>query len=220
MAGGYVNLSDDPIEELGRKLGDVIRRLDELERPTGSQVYDTLATLTDLVNNLATEIENVSASGATWQGPVSSGSGNITTTSGYVFTPAGYGYDITYTRRAAWLGNDGRLGWASSSREHKTNIRDANIDPLAVLAISPRLFNYKAEVEKHRDDPEYKVATEFGAIAEELADLGLWQVVIYEDGKPVGIHYDLLGLLAIAAAKQVWASHLALAERVAALEAG
>lgn len=218
MAGGYVNLADDPFEELKRQLDDAKRRLAELERPTGSQIYDTLATLTDLVNNLADEIANVASSGAVWMGGVSAGSANITTTSGYIVTPAGYALDITYTRRAAWLGNDGRLGWASSSREHKTNIRNAKLDPTAILKIVPRLFNYRAEVEKHKDDPDYKVATEFGAIAEELHDLGLWQVVVYEDGKPVGIHYDLLGLLAIHAAEYVWAQHLALEARVAKLE--
>lgn len=219
MAGGYVNLPNDPFEELRLQLEDARRRLAELERPTGSQIYDSLATLTDLVNNLADEIANVASSGAVWMGGVSAGSANITTTSGYIVTPAGYALDITYTRRAAWLGNDGRLGWASSSREHKTNIRNAKLDPTAILKIAPRLFNYRAEVEKHHDDPDYKVATEFGAIAEELHDLGLWQVVVYEDGKPVGIHYDLLGLLAIEAAEYVWAQHQSLEARVAKLEA-
>lgn len=218
MAGGYVNLPNDPFEELRRQLDDARRRLAELERPTGSQIYDTLATLTDLVNNLATEIANVASSGAVWMGGVSAGAANVTTTSGYIVTPAGYALDITYTRRAAWLGNDGRLGWASSSREHKTNIRNAKLDPTAILKIVPRLFNYRAEVEKHKDDPDYKVATEFGAIAEELHDLGLWQVVVYEDDKPVGIHYDLLGLLAIQAAEYVWGQHQALEARVAKLE--
>jgi|GEM_PF-6779101 len=177
MAGGYVNLPDDPLEDLKRRLQDAQRRLDELERPSGSQIYDTLETLTNLVNNLAAEIEAVSASGATWQGPVSSGSGNIQassgdlkTTSGYVYTPAGYALDITYTRRAAWLGNDGRLGWASSSRQNKTNIKDSHIDPTAVLQISSKMFAYKAEVAKRRSDSDYHVASEFGVIAEDLHD--------------------------------------------------
>lgn len=220
MGNGYPAVPADDLAVFRHIVDQIQRRLRELEALDGSQVYDTLATLTDLVNNLATEIANVSSSGATWHGPVSSGSGNITTTSGYIFTPAGYGYDITYTRRAAWLGNDGRLGWASSSREHKTKIRHARLDPLAILEIAPRLFNYKAEVEKHADDPEYKVATEFGAIAEEVHDLGLWEVVVYEDGKPVGLHYDLIGLLAVEAAKYVWGQHQLLEARVAALEAG
>lgn len=218
MVAGYQRPQLDDLDGLKHQLEGILQRLRELEAADGMQNYNALVELRNQVENLAAEIANVSSSGATWYGPVSSGSGSITTTSGYVFTPAGYAYDITYTRRAAWLGNDGRLGWASSSREHKTKIRDAKLDPLAILAVAPRLFNYKAEVEKHKDDPEYKVATEFGAIAEELHDLGLWQVVIYEYGKPVGLHYDLIGLLALEAAKYVWAQHQSLEARVARLE--
>lgn len=218
MTGGYTRAPQDPIDQLMLRLRDIQDQVKELQRPTGTQTAQALAELTNLVNNLQTEIENVASSGAVWMGGVSAGSANVTTTSGYVFTPAGYAFDITYTRRAAWLGNDGRLGWASSSREHKTNIRDAQLDPTAILKIAPRLFNYRAEVEKHKDDPAYKVATEFGAIAEELHELGLWQVVVYEDDKPVGIHYDLLGLLAIEAAEYVWSQHQALEARVAKLE--
>jgi hypothetical protein len=218
MGNGYSLPERDPLGQVAKALRDGSRRLGEVETQRGTQLYDTIAELRSVVDNLAATIAALSSSGATWYGPVSSGSGSITTTSGYIYTPAGYALDITYTRRAAWLGNDGRLGWASSSREHKTKIRNAKVDPLAILEIAPRLFNYRAEVEKHRDDPEYKVATEFGAIAEELHDLGLWQVVVYEEGKPVGLHYDLLGLLGIEAAKYVWSQHQALEARVAALE--
>lgn len=219
MGNGYSLPERDALGQVVAALREGGRRLGEVETQRGSQLFDIVSDLRSVVDNLAATIAALSASGETWYGPVSSGSGSITTTSGYFFTPAGYSYDITYTRRAAWLGNDGRLGWASSSREHKTKIRDAKLDPVAILSVVPRVFNYKAEVEKRSEDADYKVATEFGAIAEELHDLGLWQVVVYEDGKPVGIHYDLLGLLGIEAAKHVWAEQQQLGARVAALEA-
>jgi hypothetical protein len=195
MAGGYVVPPDGQLGELLQKIGEHARRIKELEAPTGTQTAQALQQLTDLVNGLLDQ-ENVTATNDVTAGA-------DVNVGGYLYTPAGYAYDITYTRRGAWLGNDGRLGYASSSREKKANIRDAKIDPEAVLQIVPRLFNYKAELEKRAENPNYKVATEFGAIAEELHELGLWQVVIYDQGKPIGIHYEMLGLLAIAAAEHV-----------------
>lgn len=166
------------------------------------------------------------------------------TIGGYLFTPAGYAYDITYTRRAAWLGNDGRLAWASSSITAK-ELLDEIPEP-DVLRILDRLeshhYQRKAELAKHDADPSYHVATEWGGIAEEFHALGLWQVVIYEwdveweladvldangepivnaEGlhlrarvpgsdrrvpgskpRPVGLHYELLGMLALVGLRQ------------------
>ena len=121
--------------------------------------------------------------------------------------------NITATRVSVWARtSDGFLGTASSSRRFKTNIRASSIDPAVVLQIEDVLYQYIDEVRK-RDDPtseqyvgpEYHVATEIGAIAEQLHKLGLWQFVIYErepngalildsEGEPIpdGIHYQML----------------------------
>lgn len=212
MAGGYVVPPDGQLGELLQKLAEHARRIKELEAPTGTQTAQALQQLTDLVDGLLDQTNVTATNDVTAGNDVNAGADvNVT---GYVFTPAGYAYDITYTRRGAWLGNDGRLGYASSSREKKANIRDAKIDPEAVLRIVPRLFNYKAELEKRAEDSNYKVATEFGAIAEELHELGLWQVVIYDQGKPIGIHYEMVGLLAVAAAEHVNARVDALSARL------
>jgi len=218
MGNGYPIIQPDELSQFKASLEGVARRLRELERPTGSQLNDTVQQLQDLVDGLIAQT-NVNVSGNVTAG------GNVTATSGYFFTPAGYAFDITYTRRASWLGNDGRVGWASSSAEAKTNIRDADIDPLKILEIAARSFNYRAEIAKRDDpeneqyDPDYHVALEFGAIAEELDALGLWQVVIYEDHqKPVGIHYELLGLLAIQAIRHVWTQQQKLSADVAAIK--
>jgi len=236
---GYNSPPGDGLDQLIELIRECVRRLNELERPSGSQVAESLKKINDILAGLLNP-SSITTTGSITAGTTMAASGNIST-SGYFLTPAGYGFDITYTRRGAWLGNDGLLGWASSSATKKAKIRDANIDPLAVLSIAPRLFNYRAEVQKKKDDPDYHVATEFGAIAEELHELGLWQVVMYEwdvrqalepvlDGeglpvvdpvsgepvtvlvgqperigepRPVGIHYELLGLLAIEAAKHL-----------------
>jgi hypothetical protein len=200
-----------------RDLNDRINRISGFD---GTQLTRTVQKLQELVDGLIEQVNGI------FSGYVSAG-GNVTSTGGYLVSPAGPGFDITTGRVAAWWRtSDGRLAFASSSREKKTNIRDAELDPEAILAVSIRAFNYRAEVSK-RDDPDYPdyvgpsyhVADEFGGIAEEFHDLGLWQVVIYKDHTtPIGLHYELIGLLALKAAQHVWQQHLALAERVAALE--
>ncbi|MEO6116018.1 MAG: hypothetical protein ABIP33_06500 [Pseudolysinimonas sp.] len=254
MAGGYV-IPTAGWDALVAELNDARKRLSELERPTGSQTAQALKQLQDLVAGL------INPTSLSTTGDVNAG-GNVNVT-GYVFTPAGYAFDITYTRRGAWLGNDGRLGWASSSITAK-ELLDSIAEPDAemILSITSHHYERKAELAK-RDDPKaptyvgpgYHVAIEWGAIAEELHTLGLWQVVIYDwtikyqlaevldadgnqildadglvlkervgsgervgEGVPVGIHYELLGLLSIIATRHVWKAHQALAARVAALE--
>jgi len=79
------------------------------------------------------------------------------------------------------------------------------------------MFNYRAEIEKRDDDPEYVVADEFGAIAEDLHDLGLGVVVDYDEaGEPRGINYQMVALLAIEAAKHVNKKVAALEDRLKA----
>ena len=193
------------------------RRIDTLEKPDGSQLGRALEKVQQLILDLPgmvtaaiASLGSLSIAGTMSAGAVST-TGDIATSGGYVFTPAGYAYNITYSRVGAWLGNDGRLGYASSSRKTKTNIVASDVDPEAILKVCSVLFDYRAEVAK-RDDPEspeyvgpdYVVHREFGAIAEDLHDLGLGVVVDYdENGEPRGIIYPMVGLLAIEAAKHL-----------------
>lgn len=128
-----------------------------------------------------------------------------------------YNFDITYTRRTAWLGNDGRLGYASSSRTKKTAIRPANIDVDAFLSLEPQSFEYIAQhawkqfaatlpEDDPRYNPDYQVPTDEGLIAEEMVEAGLSQYVIFDaEGNPEGIEYSMLvvPLLAVARAQNV-----------------
>jgi hypothetical protein len=257
MAGGYGIPTPGGNEALVAELSDMRKRLSELERPTGSQTAQALKKLTDLVNGLVNQT-TINVTGTATIGS------DITTTGGYIFTPLGYAFDITYTRRGAWLGNDGRLGWASSSVTAKELIDTIpSPDPIVILALADHYYQRKAEIEK-RDDPsspdyvgpDYQVATEWGGLAEEFHEAGLWQVVIYEwtteyelrpvvnsesgepfvdedgnvlkeriqpgkrvgDPRPVGIHYEMVGLLTLVALRYVWAQHQELAMRVSAIE--
>lgn len=190
MAGGYVNLPSDPFEELRRQLDDARRRISELERPTGSQIYDTLATLTDLVNNLATEIANVSSSGATWYGPV--------TTTGRVQADTGlrsagvYSNLLSTSYRAVWVtSSNGDLGYVPSSRRFKQDEALAPDVAEALMGIQVVTYRYKQAVEELGD----AAALEWGVIAEDLHALGLtWLVDYDEDGSPFGVRYDRLAL--------------------------
>lgn len=238
------------------------RRLDRLEQPDGNQLARALDKVLQLITDLPGLVTAFLAGGFS-TGAISA---THVTLSGYLFTPAGYAFDITGTRRGAWLENNGRLGWASSSITKKMLIDTLEPpDAVKALEILPHYYQRLAELEK-RDDPtsenyvgpDYHVATEWGGIAEEFHDAGLWQVVVYEwdvvhelrdvldakgkpivnreglhakeripgserrvkgsEPRPIGIHYELLGLLAMWAAQHVWTEHLQLVKRVEDLE--
>jgi hypothetical protein len=139
------------------------------------------------------------------------------------------GYNITGTRSGGWWETaTGRAGTAVSSRRFKTGIVDSGIDPLAVLAIGVKHYQYLAEIAK-RDDPNspdyvgptHQVHLEVGAIAEDLHAAGLWEFVQYErdesgvakldesgDVVPRGIHYEMFSLAVLVASQHVWTEHL------------
>ena len=107
--------------------------------------------------------------------------------------------DITWTRREAWIGNNGlvELGYNSSRRDHKQDFADPEWTAAQLRAIPILHYRYIAEVAKAKADPDYHAAVNIGTIAEDLHDLGLWEFVAYEAGEPVGVHYNLIGLAAL-----------------------
>lgn len=201
------------------ELDDIQRRLRTLEAPSGEALSSTVAKLQALVANIQAQLDawvatrwtNAQIDSRIAAPPFSVAvSGDISTT-GFLFTPAGYGYDITYTRRTAWLGNDGRLGYASSSRDKKIGIRPADENRLArLLDIVPVSFFYRAEIARRtrlriNEGEDYVPEREVGLIAEDLDDAGLHEFVIYDEhGKPEGIEYGMLtvALLAVERAQR------------------
>lgn len=125
--------------------------------------------------------------------------------------------DITGTRRSVWMSapdGSGRIdiGYTSSSRFKKQNIRPAELTPEQLRGIPVVLYRYRKAVSAEKAGKIDHAPTEIGTIAEDLHALDLWQFVIYEDGKPVGVHYDLLSLAALSLAQH-------LADRLDDLEA-
>lgn len=217
----------DDLHRLAAELGELSRRLDLLEAPTGTSAYRTVAKLELLVNDIQAQldaymttrytnaqVDSKDAAVAAQIGPAISSAfggsptvgGNLTV-NGEMRVPNAYNTDITWTRRTGWWGNDGRAGYASSSRRKKTAIRPADEEALAALLdVEPKAFRYRAEIARRtakriNEGADYVPAIELGLIAEELDEVGLGFFVYHdEDGQPEGIEYGMLtvALLAIA----------------------
>ena len=197
-------------------------RLRTLEAPSGESLSSTVAKLQALVANIQAQLDAWAATrwtnaqivtqvnsqiASTLAGAVTIG-GNLSVAAGSAFySPNAYNFDITYTRRTGWWGDDGRAGYASSSRTKKTAIRHADEDALlALLDVEPKTFRYRAEILRRtslriNEGRDYVPPVELGLIAEELDEAGLGFFVFYgEGGQPEGIEYGMLtvALLAIA----------------------
>lgn len=134
-----------------------------------------------------------------------------------------YNRNITWNRRAAWIGDNGQLGYASSRRSMKQNFEDPDWTPEQLLQVPILHYRYRAAVARERRG-EGPAATEIGTIADDLHALGLWEFVIYDGhgdaAEPQGVHYELLGLAALWLAQRAYQLATENAARIAALEAG
>lgn len=199
------------------ELDDLSSRLRTLESPSGESLGSTVAKLSGLVANIQAQLD-AWALGRWTNAQITTEIGNnISATlggnvaiGGAFYSANAYNTDITWTRRTAWLGNDGRLGYASSSREKKTFIRPADAERLLrLLDVEPKSFLYRAEVARRtrlriNDGIDYTPARELGLMAQDLDDAGLYEFVIYgDDGEPEGIEY---GMLTIALLGRAWAA--------------
>lgn len=137
--------------------------------------------------------------------------------------PNAYVTDVTWTRVAGWIGDDGRLGYASSQASKKHELNAASFDLAALDALQVVHFQYNAELAKQAADPGHHVSTNIGMYAEDLHNAGLWEFVIYsfaEDDTeranpiPKGIHYELLALLLIPLMQQQQAQIITITERL------
>lgn len=222
-------------------LDDYERRLRVLEAPSGEALGNTVAKLAALVADIQAQLDAYlagrytnaqidakdNAVAAQINPAIASTLAGNVTVGGNFYNPNAYNFDITYTRRTAWLGNDGRLGYASSSAKKKTAIEPADEDRLTrLLDVVPKSFIYREEVRRRtrlriNDGIDYAPPREVGLIAEELDAAGLHEFVIYgEDGEPEGIEYGMLTVALLAIARSERAARTALEQRVDRLERG
>jgi hypothetical protein len=166
----------------------------------------------------------------TWTKNVDNGTtGEVRT--GDLYAAQAPGYNIGGTRLTAWLEvATGRLGYASSSRRYKTGIVDADIDPVKVLSITPKHFQYMAQLQErerraalpspYRDwNPDYQVTVESGFIAEDLADAGFGAPFTFtRDGVTEGVEYSMWPVAQQAALRWLADQNADLQRRIEALE--
>lgn len=133
---------------------------------------------------------------------------------------------------------DGRVYRSTSTRRYKTDIRDADFDPDAVLQLQPRSWlpgpipascpdwlhsQHKdaqpcpAEQDPEPADPNAR--RQVGFIAEELVDIGLSDFVEFNaDGQPEAIYYDRLTAALVPLLQSQQQQIAALTERLDELE--
>jgi len=185
--------------------------LREIQALDGSQIYNTVQDLRNLLDGLldATEV-NVSGNITSTAGNVTATVGNVTA-GGKLFAGNWYGNNITGSGgyRAAYVSIAGEAGYVPSSRQFKRDIEPAEINGEDVLGIRLVKYRYKEAVKQHGND----APTDVGVIAEEVDELGLSFLIEYdEEGRPLGFKYERLALAVLAAVQ-------AIEKRVSALEA-
>lgn len=117
-----------------------------------------------------------------------------------------YNRVISGTRRAAWLQDDGKLGYAPSSQRYKKFIRPEDVTDEQILMLTLVSYEWKAAVAT--DDRR-----EMGLIAERLVDAGLGWACFYSEHGVEGINYEMVSLALLPAVQRLIA-------RVARLEDG
>lgn len=114
-----------------------------------------------------------------------------------------------------YIDANGNIYRSTSSRRYKQDVQPAEVDAEAVLALQPRAYRSRAEVDELGDD----APTHAGFIAEEAADLGLEQWVLRDDdGQPEAFNYAQFCVAQQAVIQQQAAAIADLTARLEALE--
>lgn len=190
MGNGYAIPASDPLDELRQILQDARRRLREIEALDGSQIYNTVQDLKNLIDGLLDQVDG-NFSGNLTVGGTASIAG--TSTVAAINSLATYSRNVTGagSYRVMYVNLDGSIGYVPSSKRVKRDITPAEVDTDSILSIALRHFRYKAAVEQLGDD----APIELGVIAEEVDALGLgWLVDYSAEGTVEGFKYDRLAL--------------------------
>lgn len=192
MPGGYVVPSSGPLGEIKRVLEENRRDIEENGRASGTQTAEALQQIRDILDGI------IGATNITVPGYVQAGSygqfGGDLLVGGHIYTPLGRSSPVVTSYVAAYLDGAGRLGATPSSRRFKQDIAAWSPETQALFAITLYTFRYKAAVEELGEDAEVEV----GVMAEDLHELGLnWLVVYDSDGLPFTVRYERIALLLI-----------------------
>lgn len=106
--------------------------------------------------------------------------------------------DTTGNAANLYISSNGYMSRSTSSRRYKTDIADAPVLE-RLLDIQPRTW-----LPKNPDPEDIDRGRGYGAIAEELHDLGLTELVTYdEQGRPEAISYERIGVALIPHLRQL-----------------
>ena len=208
-------MQPDPTSQFAADLQRLIQRVRTLEKPTGTQTFEALAKVKQLIAELPSLVANIASTGVTWAGPVNdpTGTGLSTTgrvtsggdvtahsvrlgNNGTVYSDYALNNPVTTGYFALYVNADGRFGRTPSALKYKQDIANFSPSEQAVFAIQLREFRLKQAVDEMGD----QAPIEHGLIAEELAAIGLeWLVLYGPDGEPEGIAYEKVALALIPA---------------------
>jgi hypothetical protein len=85
-----------------------------------------------------------------------------------------------------YIDSAGQLGTASSSRRYKTDIEPMDKASESILALKPVTFRYNV----HKEN-----ASQFGLIAEDVAEVNPDLVIYDRDGEPYTVRYDAVNAM-------------------------
>lgn len=143
-------------------------------------------------------------------------SGDLTLTGRILGSTGTYNATTTSTANV-FVASNGNFARSTSSRRYKSDIQDIDYG-LTALQLQPRTWVDKSEYEANGNSTEGLERIP-GFIAEELHDLGLTELVQYnEDGQPDAVYYDRMLVAVIPVIKAQQATIEALEARLAALE--
>lgn len=134
---------------------------------------------------------------------------SVDMTEGHIYVPNMSSVGSVNSHTVKWATTDGRLYRDTSSMRYKTNIKDMprEIGDMT-YSLQPRIYN--------RPDND---SQEIGLIAEEVHDVGLKHVVIYDtQGRPDALAYDRLVVPLVQVVKDQKDRIDALEARIVALE--
>lgn len=204
---GMTPSDPDSLEPFLEWKNEVDRQLRVLQRPSGTQTAGLLAQVQAAIATIGATVTAYLVGGFSTGSMIASGSisagGNISAT-GRVTGAAGmtsvgvYNQLLTYggLYSSQYVHQDGTMGYVPSSRRFKQDIEGAEIEGIRSLMRKIRVvtFRYIAAVESTK----YEAAIEWGVIAEEIHDLGLYWLVDYDaEGQPHGVKHERFATLLI-----------------------
>lgn len=198
MAGGYESPSVGEFGELKRVISQLQADVKEIGRPRGSQVYDTLKTLQDVVNGILTATNFTVPGFITAGGAISAGttiaSGGRGTFTGGVTSADVKSRTLSVSYDAVYIDVNNIMGKSPSALRFKQDVEKFTFDPKIIDNLQGYTFRLKGAVEAMGDD----APREHGYIADYLPKLGLGGFARYdEDGEFSGMAYERLIIPAI-----------------------